>query len=68
MESGFGVQSARANTGLVTVRQSDDDFVRKFEQGIPLGQTMLLEGVGLELDPILTPLLDKRLKKVSGSI
>jgi dynein heavy chain len=29
---------------------------------------MLLEGVGLELDPILTPLLDKRLRKISGSL
>ena len=29
---------------------------------------MLLEGVGLELDPILSPLLDKRLRKISGSL
>lgn len=54
--------------GLVAVRPGEPDFLRKLEQAIPLGRPMLLEGVGLELDPVLTPLLDKRLIKSAGRL
>lgn len=61
-------EGRKAKPGLVTVRPGDSDFMRKFENAIPLGLPVLLEGVGLELDSVLHPLLDKRLKKVGGSL
>ena len=50
------------------IRPGDSDFVRKFEQAIPLGLPVLLEGVGVELAPVLAPLLEKRLTKTSGTL
>jgi dynein heavy chain len=49
------------------VRQGDSDFVRKFEQAIPLGIPILLEGASEQLPHVLSPLLEKRINKVSGS-
>lgn len=54
--------------GLVSVRQGDSDLVRKFEHAIPLGLPILLEGAGVELPPVLSPLLEKRLNKSAGSL
>lgn len=51
---------------LTTVRLGDDDFMRRFENAIPLGQSILLEGVNETLDPVLTPLLEKRVIQTRG--
>lgn len=61
-------QSRGAQQGLVCIRPGDADFVRRFEQAIPLGLPVLLEGVGVELPAVLAPLLEKRLTKTAGSL
>ena len=50
------------------MKASDKDFARKFEQCIPLGLPILLEGVGEELDPVLEPLLEKQTTRSAGGL
>jgi dynein heavy chain len=52
---------------LATVRLGDADFMRRFENAIPLGHSVLLEGVNESLDPVLTPLLERRVISQRGS-
>jgi len=50
------------------VKLSDPDFVRMFEQCLQMGQPLLLENVGEELDPILEPILLRQTFKSGGVI
>lgn len=61
-------QGQAGQSGLVCIRPGDADFVRKFEHAIPLGLPVLLEGAGVELPPVLAPLLEKRLTTAAGSL
>lgn len=44
---------------LIVVSQNDSDLMRYLEQAVMLGQPMLIENVGEQLDPALTPILEK---------
>ena len=43
--------------GLVVVKPNDRDLLRNFESALRFGKPILLENVGLDLDPALDPVL-----------
>ena len=45
---------------LSIIKLSDSDFLRTLENAIQFGKPVLLENVGEELDPALTPVLLKQ--------
>lgn len=47
-------------TGIDVCKMSDSDFLRKLELGIQLGKWILLENIGLHLDPALEPVLQQQ--------
>eukprot|EP00898_Chlorokybus_atmophyticus_P008353 jgi/Chlat1/8519/Chrsp80S07812 len=47
----------RGGNGLVVVKPSDSDLLRKLETAVQLGRPAILENVGEEIDPALEPLL-----------
>lgn len=42
------------------------DYVKKLELGITFGKSILFEGVGEELDPMIDPILEKNFVKEAG--
>jgi dynein heavy chain len=50
------------------VKQSDDDFARVMTASVMFGQTVLIEALGEELDPVLEPLLSKATFKNAGRL
>ncbi|XP_030613861.1 dynein heavy chain 7, axonemal isoform X2 [Archocentrus centrarchus] len=53
---------------LHVIKLSDTDFVRTLENCIQFGKPVLLENVGVELDPILEPLLLQQTFKQGGAL
>lgn len=45
--------------GIKIIKLTDSDFLRTLENSIQFGKPVLLENVGEELDPSLTPILLK---------
>ena len=54
------IKNTYALKKLKTIKLSDSDFLQTLENGIRYGSPVLLEIVGEELDPILEPVLSKR--------
>ncbi|BFI29560.1 dynein axonemal heavy chain [Marchantia polymorpha subsp. ruderalis] len=53
---------------LVICKLADTDFLRKLENAIQFGKSVLLENIGTELDAVLEPVLLRSTFKHSGSI
>lgn len=49
--------------GLEVIKTSDPNLMRTIEKSIQLGQSVLLENVGKDLDPALEPILNQDVKK-----
>jgi dynein heavy chain len=43
-----------------------DGFVKRLENAIKFGQSVLFEGIDTELDPIIDPVLEKNITKEAG--
>jgi len=43
-----------------------DGFVKRLENSIKFGQSVLFEGIDTELDPIIDPVLEKNISKEAG--
>lgn len=52
--------------GLKVVKLSSQTFARTIENAIPLGSPVLIENVGVQLDPMLEPLLQKQIVYTGG--
>lgn len=54
--------------GLEVIKTSDPNLMRTIEKSIQLGQSVLLENVGKDLDPALEPILLQEVKKEGTSL
>ncbi len=54
--------------GLEVIKTSDPNLMRTIEKSIQLGQSVLLENVGRDLDPALEPILNQDVKKEGTSL
>jgi dynein heavy chain len=54
-------------TGFDVCKMSDSNFLRTLELGIQFGKWILLENIGINLDPALEPILQQQKVKDSGS-
>eukprot|EP01028_Stygiella_incarcerata_P004265 TRINITY_DN1920_c0_g2_i1.p1 TRINITY_DN1920_c0_g2~~TRINITY_DN1920_c0_g2_i1.p1 ORF type:complete len:4143 (+),score=1128.32 TRINITY_DN1920_c0_g2_i1:148-12576(+) len=61
------VKSMEKENNLMTMKMTDDGFLRSLENAIQFGTPVLLENVGEELDPVLEPLLLKQVFKSQGA-
>ena len=43
--------------GFIATKENDPKLIQALEQSIQFGRWMLLENIGLELDPVLEPVL-----------
>lgn len=53
--------------GIEVCKASDPNMIRICEKAIQFGQWVLMENVGLELDPALEPILLQDIRRTSGS-
>ncbi|KAJ3342735.1 Dynein heavy chain 7, axonemal [Gonapodya sp. JEL0774] len=51
---------------IQVIKLTDSDYLRTLENALQFGNTVLLENVGQELDPVLEPLLLKQIFKQGG--
>lgn len=59
------IKNREKENTITTIKPSDTDFVRSLEKSIDLGQPVLLENLGEELDPAIEPLIRKEIEKNS---
>jgi dynein heavy chain len=45
---------------------SQADFMKQLEVAIPFGKSVLFEGIGEEMDPMIDPILEKNIVKEAG--
>jgi len=62
------IRNMEASQQLHVIKLTDKNFVRTLENCINLGNPVLLENVGTELDPTLEPLLLRSVYKESGTL
>lgn len=43
--------------GFEAMKESDTNLVKNLEKSIQFGQWLLLENIGIDLDPVLDPIL-----------
>uniref|UniRef100_A0A183SIA1 Dynein heavy chain 7, axonemal n=1 Tax=Schistocephalus solidus TaxID=70667 RepID=A0A183SIA1_SCHSO len=60
------IKNMEKEAGIVVVKLTDSDYMRKMENSVQFGIPVLLENVGEELDPVLEPLLLKQTFKQGG--
>ncbi|XP_076366412.1 dynein axonemal heavy chain 3-like isoform X2 [Tachypleus tridentatus] len=60
------IKNLEKENNLAVIKLTDANYVRTLENAIQLGQPVVLENVGEELDPILEPLLMKQTFKQGG--
>jgi dynein heavy chain len=53
----------KTEKGLKVLKFSDDSYLKHLEAGIQMGTPVLIENVGVELDPAIEPLLQKQITK-----
>ncbi|CAH2055606.1 unnamed protein product, partial [Iphiclides podalirius] len=54
--------------GLIVCKPNDRDLLRSFESALRFGKPILLENVGLELDPALDPVLKRQYFRQAGQL
>jgi dynein heavy chain, axonemal len=54
--------------GIESLKPVDTNLVRNLELSIQFGKWVLLEALGVELDPVLEPLLLKQTRKEAGQL
>jgi dynein heavy chain len=54
--------------GIDSMKPTNPNLVRNLEMSIQFGRWVLLENVGIEIEPVLEPLLLKAVKKEAGSL
>ncbi|KAJ8728552.1 hypothetical protein PYW07_006248 [Mythimna separata] len=54
--------------GLLVCKPNDRDLLRSFESALRFGKPILLENVGLELDPALDPVLKRQYFRQAGQL
>ena len=60
------VRAMEKAKGLIVLKQTDPGFLRSMENAIQFGRPVLLENVGVDLDPALEPVLLKVVFKQGG--
>ncbi|VDN35821.1 unnamed protein product [Dibothriocephalus latus] len=60
------IKNMEKEAGIVVVKLTDSDYMRKMENSIQFGIPVLLENVAEELDPVLEPLLLRQTFKQGG--
>jgi dynein heavy chain len=60
------VKEKEKKNNLTILTFNTDNFVKKLEQAIKFGSSILFEGVETELDPIIDPVLEKNITKEAG--
>jgi dynein heavy chain len=53
------IRKLEANNELVVIRPSEPGFLRTLENAVQFGRPVLLERLGEDIDPVLTPLLKR---------
>jgi len=49
--------SKKTEAGIKVLKFSDDSYLKHLESSISVGRPVLMENVGVELDPAIEPLL-----------
>lgn len=56
------------NSGLAIAKLSDKNLIRTLESAVRFGKPVLIENIGLELDPALDPVLLRQVFKQGGTM
>jgi dynein heavy chain, axonemal len=60
------VKEKEKKNNLNVLTFNTDNFVKKLEQAIKFGSSIVFEGVETEIDPIIDPVLEKNITKEAG--
>jgi dynein heavy chain len=60
------VKEKEKKNNLTILTFNTENFVKKLEQAIKFGSSILFEGVETEIDPIIDPVLKKNIIKEAG--
>jgi dynein heavy chain, axonemal len=60
------VKEKEKKNNLLVMTFNTDGFVKRLENAIKFGQSVLFEGLDTELDPIIDPVLEKNITKEAG--
>jgi dynein heavy chain len=60
------VKEKEKKNNLTILTFNTENFVKKLEQAIKFGSSILFEGVETEIDPIIDPVLEKNIIKEAG--
>ncbi|XP_044749962.1 dynein axonemal heavy chain 1-like [Coccinella septempunctata] len=62
------VKNMEKNNGLAIAKLSDKNLIRTLESAVRFGKPVLIENIGLELDPALDPVLLRQVFKQGGTM
>jgi len=60
------IKEKEKKNNLLVMTFNTDGFVKRLENAIKFGQSVLFEGLDTELDPIIDPVLEKNITKEAG--
>lgn len=66
MQANKWIKNQELNNQLKIGKQTDNDFLRKLETAVQLGQPLLVESLGQEILSVLDPLLSQQFYKSAG--
>ncbi|KAL3266451.1 hypothetical protein HHI36_010623 [Cryptolaemus montrouzieri] len=62
------IKNMEKNSGLSICKLSDKNLIRTLESAVRFGKPVLIENIGLELDPALDPVLLRQVFKQGGTL
>jgi len=66
MQAVSWVKEKEKRNNLLVMTFNTDGFVKRLENAIKFGSSVLFEGIDTELDPIIDPVLEKNISKEAG--
>merc|ERR1740139_943352 len=66
MQAVSWVKEKEKRNNLIVMTFNTDGFVKRLENAIKFGSSVLFEGIDTELDPIIDPVLEKNISKEAG--